>query len=288
VRRVLRWLGIGVLSIVALLLLALGVIYILAENKLRHRYPVVADSLSIPTDSLSIAEGLRLARLRGCAGGCHGDNVEGGMFIDDPLLARLPAPNLTQALRDYSVPELTGIIRHGVRPDGRSLVGMPSEMFRPLDDADLGKIIAYLRSVPPVEGQGRGISVGPMGRLGLVVGMYKPTAVLVAEAESLSASFPPPGDVLAPGAYLARTVCTECHGLDLNGQGTTPDLRIAAGYSLQAFTHLMRAGKALGERELTLMSPVARQRFVNFTEAEIGQLHQYLLARAAHPRPAAP
>jgi mono/diheme cytochrome c family protein len=284
-KRFLRWLGIGFLSLVILLLLAVVVVYVLAEVKLRHRYAVPSDSVPLPADSLSIAEGFRLAKLRGCSGGCHGDNIEGGMFIDEWWLASLPAPNLTAAVRDYSDAELAGIIRHGVRPDGRSLIGMPSEMFRPLSDADLGRILAYLRSVPPTQGQGRGVSLGPMGRLGMVAGMYNPAAEDVRRAEALTASYPAASDSLAAGAYLARTVCTECHGLDLKGRPgeSRPDLRIVAGYSLPAFTHLMRTGKALGERDLKLMSEVARKRFAHFTDAEIGELHRYLIARANQP-----
>jgi mono/diheme cytochrome c family protein len=284
-KRLLRWLGIGVLSVLALALIALVVIYVIAEVKLRHRYAVPADTISTPADSLSIAEGFRLARLRGCAGGCHGDNIEGGMFIDEWWLARLPAANLTVAVQDYSDTELVGIIRHGVRPDGRSVIGMPSDMFRPLNDADLGRILAYLRSVPPTTGQARGVSVGPMGRLGVVMGMYKPAAEDVRRAEELIGTFPAESDSLTEGAYLARTVCTECHGLDLTGgpEGYPPDLRIVAGYSLEAFTHLMRTGKGLGQRDLKLMSEVARERFVHFTDAEIGELYRYLIDRANQP-----
>ena len=284
-KRFFRWLKVGLLSLLVLLLLALVAVYLLAEIKLRHRYPVPSASIALPTDSLSIAEGFRLAKLRGCSGGCHGDNIEGGMFIDEWWLARLPAPNLTVAVQDYSDVELAGIIRHGVRPDGRSVLGMPSDMFRPLTDADLGRILAYLRSVPPTTGESRGVSVGPMGRLGVVMGMYNPAAEDVRRAEEVAASYPQPGDSVAAGAYLARTVCTECHGRDLTGgpEGYPPDLRIAAGYSLEAFTHLMRTGKGTGERDLKLMSEVARERFVHFTDAEIGELHRYLIARARQP-----
>lgn len=284
-KRLFRWLSIGVLALITLLLVALAVIYVVAEVKLRHRYEVPTAGINLPTDSQALVEGLRLARIRGCAGGCHGDNVEGGMFIDDLLLARLPAPNLTAAVRDYSDVELVGIIRHGVRPDGRSVIGMPSGMFRPLSNEDLGRILAYLRSVPATEGQARGASIGPLGRLGIVIGMYKPAAEDVRSAEALAGIYPAEDNSNARGAYLARTACTECHGLDLRGdpEGYPPDLRIVAGYSLEAFTHLMRTGKGLGERDLKLMSEVARGRFAYFTDEEIGDLYRYLIMRAKMP-----
>jgi hypothetical protein len=55
---------------------------------------------------------------------------------------------------------------------------------------------------------------------------------------------------------------------------------MAAGYSPEAFMRLLRTGKALGDRELELMSSVARSRFAYFSDDEIRLLYQYLLARA--------
>jgi cytochrome c553 len=94
----------------------------------------------------------------------------------------------------------------------------------------------------------------------------------------------------SPGAGSARAAlcrwgasdaCTECHGLDLTGGEKAPDLRVAASYSAEAFTRLLRTGKAAGDRELELMSGVARRRFSHFNDAEIQALQTYLLARAA-------
>ncbi len=110
---------------------------------------------------------------------------------------------------------------------------------------------------------------------------YQTAAQLVRRADSVAATYPAPDDPVATGAYLARTACTECHGLDLSGGEKAPDLRIAAGYSAEAFTRLLRTGKASGDRELELMSRVARRRLSHFNDAEIQALRAYLLARAA-------
>jgi mono/diheme cytochrome c family protein len=280
VKRVLRWLRNALIGVIALALIAAAVIYSLSELALRRSYDPRGTSVAIPADSASIAEGERLARIRGCLG-CHRSKLEGGLFIDDPMLARIAAPNLTKAVRVYSDAELEGIIRHGVRPDGRSVVAMPSDMFRVLDDADLGKILAYLHSAPEVPGQARMVKPGPLGRLGIALGKFKPAAEDVRRVETLSDSFPAAGSPVARGAYLARTVCTECHGATLSGfAGETPDLRIAAGYSPEQFVRLMRRGVALGERELGLMGEVARSRFSHFTDEEIEALYAYLLSRA--------
>ena len=54
-----------------------------------------------------------------------------------------------------------------------------------------------------------------------------------------------------------------------------------------AFAHLMRSGKALGKRELPMMSGVVRSRFVHFTDDEVRDLYSFLsdlAARAAAAR----
>ena len=278
---VLRWALRGLLVIVGLALVVSGLVYALSERALHRLYREPLLDPVLPADAGAIAEGRRLAQLRGCSGGCHGSEIEGSVFMDEPLLARIVAPNLSAAVRRYSDAELARIIRRGVRPDGRSVVVMPSEMFSALTDADLGKILAYLHSVPPHPGLGREVRLGPLARLGLALGKYQTTAQLVQRADAVAGAYPAPGDPAATGAYLARTACTECHGLDLSGGEKAPDLRIAAGYSAEAFTRLLRTGKASGDRELELMSRVARRRFSHFNDAEIQALRTYLLARAA-------
>ncbi|HMI54692.1 MAG TPA: hypothetical protein VK494_00750 [Gemmatimonadaceae bacterium] len=47
------------------------------------------------------------------------------------------APNLSVTLHEYSTPQLEAIIRRGVRPNGRSVIIMPSQMFNTLSDQDL-------------------------------------------------------------------------------------------------------------------------------------------------------
>ena len=280
-KRILRWLRIGLLSIVLASVLVGAIVYLLSERLLRRTYTEPAVNIAVPSDSASVQEGYRLAMVRGCSGGCHGMGIAGGVFIDEPLLARLVAPTLTAAVRRYSNADLVRIIRRGVRPDGSSVIGMPSEMFSMLTDEDLGRILAYLRSVPPVGGSPPERCLGPVARVAFVAGKFRPAAELVRQAALLIDTYPEEGDSTAPGGYLARTSCTECHGLDLRGGDRAPDLRVAAGYSFEAFRELMRQGKALGNRELPLMSQVARGRFRHFTDQELRGLYTYLIARAA-------
>jgi hypothetical protein len=61
-------------------------------------------------------------------------------MFDQPVIGRIVAPNLTSAVRRYSDAQLVAIIRHGLRPDGHSVVVMPAQEFSVLTDQDLGHI----------------------------------------------------------------------------------------------------------------------------------------------------
>lgn len=275
--RLLRWTGVALGSLAALAIIAYAVVYILSERILRRIYEVPSVAISIPTDPASIDEGRRLATLRGCFGGCHGKEVEGAVMFDEPMIGRVVAPNLTASVRKYRDAELVGIIRNGVRPDGRSMMIMPAEEFVLLTDDDLGRIIAFLKSLPAVNGAGASVSLGPLGRIGVAFGQFKTVAELIAE------TVPPPdatGEEAVYGRYLARTTCASCHGTSLRGDSnpefTSPSLQLVAAYSPESFAQLMRQGVALGGRSLATMSPWARQHLSRFADSEIAALYSYL------------
>jgi mono/diheme cytochrome c family protein len=277
--RLLRWIGTSLAALVGLVIVAYAVLYVLSERVLRRTYDKPTIALSIPRDPASIVEGRRLATIRGCFGGCHGKEAQGAVMFDQPMIGRIVAPNLTAAVRKFSDAELAAIIRNGVRPDGRSLLVMPSEVFVGLTDEDLGRTIAFLKTLPEVAGPNPGISPGPIGRLSLVVGKFKTVAQLIAE------TVPPPEATNAEakyGRYLARTICAECHGTALRGDSnpdfTSPDLRMVAAYSPEAFATLLRTGIAIGGRDVGVMSTQARNNLSRLTDPEIAALYSYLHA----------
>ena len=284
-KRLLRWMGVGLGSAAGLAIVAYAVVYVLSERVLQRTYAVPTVAISIPTDPASIVEGRRLAIVHGCFNDCHGKQVEGGVMFDQPMIGRIVAPNLTAAVRKYNDSELVGVIRNGVRPGGSSMMVMPSEAFVLLTDEDVGRIIAFLRSLPALEGPGPSISLGPLGRLGVVVGQFKTVAQLIA------GTVPPPdakSDEVKQGRYLARTICASCHGTSLRGDSnpefTSPSLQLVAAYSPEAFSQLMRSGVALGGRDLRTMSPFAREHLSHLTDSEIAALYRYLstMPEAAH------
>lgn len=276
-KRLLRWTGIGLGSLVGLGIIAYAVLYVLSERVLRRTYDIPAVAISIPTDAASITEGRRLATLRGCFGGCHGKQAEGEVMFDEPMIGRLVAPNLTATVRKYSDAELAVIIRNGVRPGGRSVLVMPSEVFAGLSDEDLSRTVAALKSLPAVAGPDASVSLGPLGRIGIATGEFKPAAQFIAE------SVPPPdatNEEAAHGRYLARTICAQCHGTSLRGDSnpsfSSPSLQVVAAYSPEAFVQLLRTGVPLGGRKLKVMGAAARENLSYLTDAEIAAIYSYL------------
>jgi len=277
-RRLLQWTGIALGVLAGLLVVAYAILYVRSERVIQRAYAIPQVSISIPADPESIAEGKRLAIVRGCFNGCHGKEAQGAVMFDEPMVARIVAPNLTAAARKYGDAELVNIIRNGVRPDGRSMVIMPSEVFVELNDADLGRIIAFLKNLPPAPGPSADVSLGPGGRAGLGIGKFNTAAGLIAEA------VPPPdatNEQASYGRYLARTACAGCHGTNLRGMSApdpSPDLRVVAAYSAEAFAELIRTGVPLGGRKLRMMREVARDNLSSLTDAEIAALYTYLHA----------
>lgn len=273
-RKIAKWTVIVAGALVGLVLLAVVVIYLAGGRVLAQRWDIPLTSIDIPDDSAVVSEGRRLAAIHGCTG-CHSKDLSGGMLIDDPLLARISSPNLTKVLGRYSDAELVRVIRHGVWPDGKGSVAMPSSMFYHLSDRDLGAIIAFLRDMPPVESDLPTTSIRLMARLGLVMGQYQVQADLI---DHDADRIPPVTDDGGPnGRYLAYTGCTECHGQALEGGfNSAPPLVIVRGYSLDEFTRLMQTGVPRDGRDLRMMGAVARSRFSRLSDEEIAALHGYL------------
>jgi cytochrome c553 len=276
VKRILKWTGIVVAGLVGLLLIGLAALYLFSERELRHRYEVAtAPALVIPDDPAALEEGRRLASLTGCTQ-CHAQDLTGAVPMDIPRVVRFVAPNLTELLPKYSDAQLFTLLRHGVRPDGTGILFMPAEMTRHLNDADVARLIAYLRTVPPKPGITARTEVRLGGRYIIASGKYVPPARAIANARHETAANP--GAAAAHGRYLVMSLCTECHGQDLMGNpfAKSPPLIITKGYPLEDFSKLLHEGIALGGRELGLMSKTARARFVALTPEETSQIHEFL------------
>ena len=133
-KRPTKWL----LRIVAVLLVlaasCAAVVYALTESRLTQTYEVVAETVMIPTDDASLARGRHVAIISGCVD-CHGDNLAGRVFFENAMIGRFVASNLTAGKGGvgarFSDQDWIRAIRHGVRPDGKPLLVMPSKGTTP-------------------------------------------------------------------------------------------------------------------------------------------------------------
>jgi mono/diheme cytochrome c family protein len=111
-------------------------------------------------------------------------------------------------------------IRHGINPEGKPLLIMPSSDLYYLGDQDFGEILAYVKSLPPVDKEWPDYSVTPLARILVGVGALGDSIT----AESIDHTGPrpvaPPAGVTAAayGGHLVKTFgCASCHGKDLSG-----------------------------------------------------------------------
>jgi cytochrome c553 len=284
VKSILKWLKRIGLTLVVLVVVAGAILYFSSEHVLNRRYPVPLSAFTVPTDAGAIERGRHLASIYGCDN-CHAAHFEGTQ-MGAPFMGHINAPNLTRMVRELSDTDLEHVIRHGVKPDGTSVMLMPSNMFSHLSDADLGAILAFIRSAPKVEGGlAPDLTLWPLGQWAIISGVFTPVATQI-EPDAARAAVFDRADPIAFGRYLALGSCTECHGPHLQGdplgRPPTPNLVIVAAYDKPTFTKLMRTGVALGGRQLTLMREAALGRFTNYTDDEIDALYAFLRDRAAH------
>jgi cytochrome c553 len=219
-----KWIKRIALGLVSLIILLLAVVYGVSESRLRRTYQVAAaGNLNVTSDPAQIARGQHLVTAVAKCVDCHTQDLSGKLFIDGGPLGTVYASNLTGGkggvLTRYSNAQLETAIRHGVRPDGRGLLVMPSDEYANLSDEDVSAIIAYLRTLRPVDREQPASKLGPLGRALYAAGQLP---FIPAERIDHNASgprtAPPVGPTREYGQYLVSVGgCRGCHGPNLVG-----------------------------------------------------------------------
>lgn len=283
-------------AVVVLLVIAGCTLYILSQRRLDRTWTVAAHSVTVPTDSLALARGKHMAVAIAKCTECHHADLGGAQFIDEAPVARLYAPNLTRGKGGigaaYTDLDWERSIRHAVRPNGDGLLFMPSLEFQWLSDEDLAALIAYLKSVPPVDREPRPNSIGPIGRALYVKG----DLVLVPAEQVTHETHPAPVPMSVSveyGRYLVNVGgCTGCHGPGLSGgkiPGTPPDWKAAANltpagighYTEEDFFRALREGKRPGNVPIDTLMPVRATK--QMTDDEIRALWMFLKTVPSKP-----
>ena len=287
-KRIVRAIGWSVAAVAGLIIVALGAVYVVSSRRLAEQYAVTPTPLAIPTDSASIERGRHLAESRlGCAD-CHGPDLGGKAVVEDAMFGHFIAPNLTRGAggigATYTDADWVRSVRHGIRPNGRPLVFMPSGEFSRLSEEDLGDVLAYVKQAPPVERELPSTRPGPIGRA-LVT--FEPSMV-PARVIDHSAAFseaPAQAATVEYGGYLAATGgCKGCHGpaLDGVGGGGEPGSRPSdltpsgptASWSEADFRNTLRTGTR--PDGTTLGDEMPWRTMGKMTDEELGAIFRYL------------
>jgi mono/diheme cytochrome c family protein len=202
-----------------------------SRHKLNRVVTLNVQPVAAATSPAALERGKYLFNSRGCAE-CHGPNGAGKVMINSGGFF-VKTPNITPAqgsvVADFTDLDWAKVIRHGVKPDNRPLLVMPSEDFARFTNDDVAAIIGYARSLPAAAGTPAEIRIPIPVRLFYALGFVRDAA------EKIDHTLPPPQpiattDVLAHGAYVANA-CMGCHNPHLSGgpiEGGPPDWPPAA------------------------------------------------------------
>lgn len=225
-KRIVRWVARTLIALVVIAALGLAFIYWRSGSMMARRIAINEAPLTIPTDAASIEQGKRITVMRGCVD-CHGPDLGGGHpLVDSMIIGRVVGPNLTRGrggLGARLTPTLIEhVVRHGVAEGGRMLLFMPSTDFSGLTDTDMADLIAYIKSVPPVNREVPSSYAGPLLRTLYVLGKVPLTSATLIDQHAPHTTTLQPAATADYGRYLAQA-CTGCHGEHLSG-GRIPGL----------------------------------------------------------------
>jgi len=219
-KKIFKWIGIVLGSLIGLVLIAGFTFFLIGNASLNKTYDFPPSNLTIPTDEASIENGKHRADT--LCRDCHGQDLSGDVMLDDPMMGVLDAPNLTTGEggigREFTSDEdYVRAIRHGIAPDGKPIFMPAVYATSQLSDEDLGAMIAYLKTIPPVDNVTRGLQLKPLAKILMGAGQFPKLPVEVV-SHDVSVTAPERGVSVEYGHYLIYTSgCQDCHGEDLAG-----------------------------------------------------------------------
>ncbi|CAH0275323.1 Fructose dehydrogenase cytochrome subunit [Massilia sp. Bi118] len=253
----------------------------IGEKKMVRTVAIQVPALAVAPDTGRVEHGRYLYSTRGCAE-CHGADGAGKTVIQDGGMLVI-APNITAGPRgttaNYQVIDWVRTIRHGIKPDGRPVMVMPSEDYARLTDEDTAALIAYVQQLPPVAGKQAVVELPAPVKAMYAFGLIKDAS------EKIDHTLAPARPVVAAvtvehGAYMANA-CIGCHGATLSGgriPGSPPAWPAAANLTPgkgsamaryptpDAFIAMLRSGHRPDGKPIAVM-PFASLKQINDTDA---------------------
>ncbi|MCE9646481.1 MAG: cytochrome c [Chloroflexi bacterium] len=289
-KKVFKWISVVVGSLLGLLLVTGFVLFLMGNARLNKTYDFSPSNIVIPTDDASIEFGRHRAQT--LCEGCHGADLSGieNWFSGGPL-GTIDSANLTSGEggvgQEFTSDEdYVRAIRHGIDPEGKPLFMVAVVSTSNLSDKDLGAIIAYIKTVPPVDHKTHGQNFTPLAKILYVLGVLPQMPVEVVNHE-IHVTAPEAGVSAEYGEYMVNTNdCHLCHGPQMNG-GPFPDptkTKISpnltpggelAGWSEEDFINTIRTGVTPGGHELD-PEFMPWESYRNFNDDELKAIWVYL------------
>lgn len=169
IKKILKW----ATFVVGTLVLIAGVfylkVYFSTESRMNKTYDwIIPQPITLTNDSAMLAHGSRLVTTKGCTD-CHGADLGGKVFINDPGLGLLAAANLTKGEgglpEDYSASDWVLALKHGIDRNKKPLLFMPSHEFTLLSEYDMSALITYCAQLTPIDRTLPQNKLGPVGRI---------------------------------------------------------------------------------------------------------------------------
>jgi mono/diheme cytochrome c family protein len=236
----------------------------------------------------AIKRGKHIVNSRVSCGGCHGSDLGGAAVVDIALVGHWVAPNLTSGegsvTKGFTANDWDRAVRHGVRRNGMSS-SMPSGDFTNLTDHELSDVVAYIRSLPPVNRDMGAVKLGPVFAFMIAKDPKAFTAATVDHDKAHVVEPPTELPSVELGQHIVQ-VCRGCHGQNLSG-GTLagdPDMPVVANITPHAtglkswseadFFRALREGKRKDGTAISKMMPW--QAYGQMSDAELKAVWAYL------------
>jgi mono/diheme cytochrome c family protein len=269
--KVLKWIGIILGGLILLIVVAAVALYVVGSSKVNKRNEV-GEAFTAPTSAEAIARGEYLVHNTSGCFDCHGEGGMGQYFFQNEMpFGTLAAPNLTSGrggVGSMSDALWERAVRHGVGSDGRNLIIMPSHNFNHMSDEDLGAVIAYIKSVPPIDNELEARQLAVPAYLLFAAGMAGELPVDLIDHSAAHAATMAHGDNAEYGKYVTHLAgCSDCHGPALDGVVTAggppaavppPDLTLSGEvgqWTQEQFVNTIRTGLTPSGHQLSQDMP---------------------------------
>ncbi|RMH68981.1 MAG: cytochrome C [Gemmatimonadetes bacterium] len=194
-----------------------------------------------------------------------GTEGQGGELF--PEVGRLYAPNITPAaLGDWTDGELLRAVSEGVDKNGEPLFPlMPYRLYAHMDQEDLYSILAYIKTLKPIE------NAVPRSQLKFPLNLIVRTIPQPANFQPKPAE----SDSIAYGKYLATIGgCIICHTPQEKGQ-MVPGMEFAGGFEIALSNGQVARGANITPHEKTGIGGWTRAQFIQqFKKYELPENQQ--------------